>query len=75
MKPQTKLIHDHLVDVGNITGVEAQAIYKCRSLTKRISELKALGFDIKSEWKIDHAGQRYVRYWMRKVTPNQQPEG
>jgi hypothetical protein len=63
---QTAKILRHLRDVGTITQVEAAAIYKARSLTKRISELRAAGFDIKSEWKIDHEGQRYVRYWLRK---------
>lgn len=71
MKPQTAAIYKHLCDVGTITNVEAQAVYKSRSLTKRISELKVLGYDIKSEWKRDHTGQRYVRYWLRKKTPNE----
>ena len=66
MKPQTAKILTHLQDVGTITNVESQAIYKCRSLGKRISELRELGFDIWSEWKRDHEGQRYVRYWLRK---------
>lgn len=71
MKPQTAVIYDHLASVGTITNIEAQALYRCRSLTKRISELKADGFDIKSEWKRDHTGQRYVRYWLRKKEPNE----
>lgn len=63
---QTEKILRHLRDVGTISGIEAQAIYKCRSLTKRISELRAGGYAIKSEWRRDHEGQRYVRYWLLK---------
>ena len=58
---------NHLVVEGSISGVEASALYKCRSLTKRISELRDEGFDIYSEWKTDPTGQRYVRYWLRKL--------
>ena len=70
MKPQTAAILKHLVDVGTITNVEAQAIYKSRSLTKRISEIRKAGYDVKSEWRRDNTNQRYVRYWLRKVTPD-----
>jgi hypothetical protein len=66
---QTDRVLKHLQSVGSITQVEAQAMYKSRSLTKRISELRDRGYDIKSEWKTDHTGQRYVRYWLRKKEP------
>ena len=65
---QSQRILNHLLDVGSISGVEAQAMYKARSLTKRISELRAQGWDIKAEWNRDHTGQRYVRYWLRSKT-------
>lgn len=66
MAPQTQAILDHLKDLGTISGIEAYNIYKSRSLTKRISELRKMGYDIWSEWRTDHTGQRYVRYWLRK---------
>lgn len=66
---QTTRILRHLQSVGSITQVEAVAMYKSRSITKRISELRVKGYDIKSEWKTDHTGQRYVRYWLRKKDP------
>ncbi len=71
MKPitQTGMILRHLQERGSITQVEASAMYKSRSLTKRISELRAQGYNIKSEWRIDPTGQRYVRYWLRKIKP------
>lgn len=63
--PQTVTILSHLRRIGNISGVEAQAIYRCRSLTKRIAELRADGFGIASVHSKDNTGQRYVRYFLR----------
>ena len=62
--PMTKAILQHLETTGTITGVEAHAIHKCRSLTRRITDLRAAGYDISSHWKRDITGQRYVRYQM-----------
>lgn len=56
---------NHLQIRGSITQVEAQAIYKMRSLTRRIADLREQGYNIKSETKTDPTGQRYVRYWLR----------
>jgi hypothetical protein len=63
--PQTVKILGHLRAVGDISGVEAAAMYRCRSLTKRIAELRADGFGIESVYSKDHTGQRYVRYFLR----------
>lgn len=65
-KTQTALILEHLLAKGSITNVEAAAMFKARSLTKRIAELRDRGYDIASEWRRDSTGQRYVRYWLRK---------
>lgn len=62
LAPQTRAILDHLKRVGTISGVEAQALYRARSLTKRISELRRAGYPIVAEWKRDHTQQRYRRY-------------
>lgn len=62
MAPQTKLILDHLKDHGNISSMEAQGMFKCRSLPRRILDLKDAGYDITSVMKVDSTGQRYVRY-------------
>lgn len=61
--PQTTTILRHLLRVGEISGVEAQALYRARSLTKRISEINEV-FQVDSEFRKDATGQRYVRYSM-----------
>lgn len=39
LAPQTATILRHLKQVGDISGVEAAALYRSRSLTKRMSEI------------------------------------
>lgn len=60
--PMNALILRHLESKGSITNVEAQALYRCRSLSRRICDIKAWGFPIKSVMKTDATKQRYVRY-------------
>ncbi len=62
-KTMNELIKTHLVRERSITNVEAQALYRCRSLTKRISELRQAGMKITPIWNKDVTGQRYVRYF------------
>lgn len=62
MKTQTAQILEHLKTKGSITQVEASALYKSRSLTRRITDIRQSGHNVKSEWKTDPTGQRYVRY-------------
>lgn len=52
----------HLKQVGSISFVEANDLYRCRSLTRRIADLREAGYDIISEWRTDTLGQRYTRY-------------
>lgn len=62
---QHKLILKHLETVGSITVREAMIEYSIPSLTKRISELRDLGYNIISVFKKHKlTGQRYVRYYM-----------
>lgn len=56
------LILTHLMEKGTISSVEAQALYRCRSLSRRITTLKREGWPIVSELKKDATGQRYARY-------------
>lgn len=60
---QNQLILAHMIRTGSITQREAMIDYSVQSLTKRISELRARGYKIKSE-KRQHptTNQRYVRY-------------
>jgi hypothetical protein len=64
--PMIDLIANHLIQQGSITNVEAQAIYRCRALPRRIADLKDLGFPITSVMKTDQTGQRYARYSLDK---------
>lgn len=60
---QNSLILDHMRRTGSITQREALLDYSVQSLTKRISELRARGYKIKSEKRFHPTtGQRYVRY-------------
>lgn len=60
--PMTKAVLDLLKKKGTLTSLEAQGVLRCRSLSKRISELKQLGWPIFREMKWDTTGQRYARY-------------
>jgi len=62
LSPQTHAIATHLLETGNISGIEASAMFKCRYLPRRILDLREAGVDISSVRKIDTTGQRYVRY-------------
>ena len=59
---QTQKILDHLTKVGSISWVEANDLYRVRSLTRRIADLREAGHDIVGEWRKDRLGQRYTRY-------------
>lgn len=61
----------HLQDHGSITSWEAMQEYGIMRLASRISELKAQGYPIKTEWVTDknRYGEkvRYVKYVLIKV--------
>lgn len=61
----------HLQDRGSITSWEAMQEYGIMRLASRISELKAQGYPIKTEWVTDknRYGEkvRYVKYVLIKV--------
>ena len=61
-KPMKELIREHLRNGRSISNVEAQAMWRCRALPKRISELERTGFKIERERCKDSTGQSYVRY-------------
>lgn len=62
-KTMKELIQNHLKLERSISNIEAQNLYRCRALPKRISELRAEGMDIRPMWQRDLTGQRYVRYY------------
>ena len=61
---QNQKILSHLRDVGSISWVEANDLYRVRSLPRRIKDLRDEGHSIVSEWRTDKLGQRYTRYLM-----------
>ena len=63
MPPQTHQVLRHLITAGSITNVEAHAVLKCRSVSKRISELVNIhGIEVAKLHRRDSTGQRFVRY-------------
>lgn len=56
------LVLNHLRKHGNLSPIEASAMWACRDLPKRISELRKEGHPITVEYKQDDMGQRYARY-------------
>lgn len=62
MSPQAQIVAHHLRAAGSITAVEANAVHRIRSVSRRITELLDNGFEITKEQKRDVNNQRYVRY-------------
>jgi hypothetical protein len=66
MPNQLDIIKRHLKKTKSITQREALLDYSIQSLTKRISELRQQGMDIKTQFKKHPTtGQRYARYSLR----------
>lgn len=59
---QTMQLLNHFSQRPTISGVEAAAVFKIRSLHRRILDLEAQGYAFTCEWKKDSTGQRYMRY-------------
>lgn len=66
VEPQAYLVLQHLRQVGHITNVEANAVLKVRSVSRRITDLIRAGCDIIKEARTDSTGQRYTRYVLRE---------
>lgn len=69
LSPQASRVYDHLLRAGSITNVEANAVHRVRSVSRRITEIgdafdaaAVSNFDIRKEFRRDATGQRYVRY-------------
>ncbi|AYP28055.1 HTH DNA-binding protein [Lentibacter phage vB_LenP_ICBM1] len=65
MKNQHTKIIQHLKTAKGLTVREALIEYSISSLTKRVHELRTMGYDIESVRK-QHpvTGQRYTRYFL-----------
>jgi biotin operon repressor len=64
-KTQHDMIIQHLKTAKGLTVREAMIEYSISSLTKRIQELREMGYDIESVRR-EHpvTGQRYTRYFL-----------
>jgi hypothetical protein len=68
-KPQVDMLLDHFQQRPSITAVEAAALYRIRSLSRRIVDLTKMGFKFSKQHSVDPTGQRYVRYHFVGVQP------
>lgn len=62
MTPQAATVLQHLQNHGSLTPAEASTVYRVRSLSRRICDLKDAGYKIHRELKADATGQRYASY-------------
>lgn len=60
--PQTDLLLSHFRTKPSISPIEAAAMFRIRSLSRRINDLEAKGHVFSREQSKDTTGQRYVRY-------------
>lgn len=63
LTPQQEVLLDHLKCFGSITRIEGIVVHGFGDTAKRISELRALGYNIEDEWRRDAKGRRYKRYF------------
>lgn len=64
---QNQILLSHFKKAKSISQREALVDYSIQSLTKRISELKAMGYNIETQFKKHPVtGQRYARYVLKK---------
>ena len=64
---QLEMIANHFRNAKSISQREALIDYSIQSLTKRISELRDMGFNIITQFKKHPVtGQRYARYVLKK---------
>lgn len=66
LSPQAKTVLRHLQTVGSITNVEANAVHRIRSLSRRITEIGDAGYRVEKKRRRDVTGQIYVRYSLKK---------
>lgn len=62
-RKQTDMLLDHFKVRPDISALEAQAMFRIRSLSRRINDLERAGHRFSRVRKKDSTGQRYVRYY------------
>jgi len=63
MSTQTAALLQHFAVKRDISALEAAAMFRIRSLSRRINDLEARGHSFTRVRKKDTTGQRYVRYY------------
>lgn len=67
LSPQAHKVLAHLMTAGSISNVEANAVHRVRSVSRRITEInRAYPGLVLKEQKRDVTGQRYVRYTLAR---------
>lgn len=69
-KSQKQLLLDHFRAKNSISGIEASALYRIRSLSRRINDLEEEGHLFGRSEEKDPTGQRYTRYHYLKHSPD-----
>jgi len=62
MVSQLNQIHTVLVDEGKISSWEAITRFRITRLSAHILELRRMGLNIKSDWRENADGKRWVEY-------------
>lgn len=68
LSPQQRTVYDYLMTGRALTRQVAINTMNIQEVTTRISELRKLGLDIKSEFSKDFGGTRYKKYWVEVET-------
>lgn len=68
---QTDQILEHLKQGHSISPLEALELFGCFRLASRISELRSIGYDIKTEFE-KNGGKKWGRYWLNRSKSTQQ---
>lgn len=69
LTPQCRQLLDLLEAKGSVTALEAGGVYRIRSLSRRITDLKQAGYKIVRDLTKDTTGQRYARYYLKGQVP------
>ena len=62
-RPQTEILLDHFKVKSDISSLEASAMFRIRSLPRRILDLEEKGYKFLKVRRRDTTGQRYTRYF------------
>jgi len=68
---QHKDIIEYLGAGHTLTGLEALRLMGTMKLASRVSELKRMGYPIKSEMVRGDNGKHFCRYWLEKTQQEQ----